>query len=261
MNYENLKIEIEDGIALVTVSREKALNALNAPTFSELKQFFGTDALQIEGLKGVVVTGAGERAFVAGADISEFNALDAAGAGRLAKRGQDIFLLIENFPKVVVAAINGFALGGGCELAMACHLRVAGEKAKFGQPEVNLGLTPGYGGTQRLVQLVGKSKALELLLTADIIGAAEAHQLGLVNHLVPSGEEVAKAKELVQKIAAKAPVAVAMCIQSVNAYFAEGGAAGFEKEVESFEQCAATEDFREGAAAFMEKRKANFQGK
>ncbi len=259
MSYEILKIENQDGIAVVTITREKALNALNALTFTELKQFFQIDALKIEGLKGVVLTGAGEKAFVAGADISEFSSLDSKAAGKLAKRGQDIFLSIENFPKPVVAAVNGFALGGGCELAMACHLRVAGEKAKFGQPEVNLGLTPGYGGTQRLVQLIGKSKALELLMTADIIGAAEAHQLGLVNYVVPVGEEIAKAKEIIEKIAQKAPIAVAKVIEAVNAYFEFGGEKGYKKEVEAFEDCAATEDFREGAAAFLEKRKANFK--
>lgn len=258
--YENLQIEMADGIAVLTISREKALNALNTQTMTELRQFFGEDGPNTPGLKGVVLTGAGEKAFVAGADITEFSGLDAAQGTAFAQRGQDVFFLIERFHRPVVAAVNGFALGGGCELAMACHLRVAGEKARFGQPEVNLGLIPGYGGTQRLVQYIGKGKALELLMTADMIGAEEAHRLGLANCVVPAGEEVAKAKEIIEKIAVKAPVAIAKVIQSVNAYF-EPTADGFAQEVQAFGQCCDTDDFREGAAAFVEKRKANFQGK
>ena len=260
MTYEILKIDTTNGIAVVTISRERALNALNNQTFIELKHFFEEDAPAMSGLKGVVLTGAGEKAFVAGADITEFQNFDAAQGRAVAQRGQEVFFSIERFAKPVVAAVNGFALGGGCELAMACHLRVAGEKAKFGQPEVNLGLTPGYGGTQRLVQYIGKTKAMELLLTADIIGAADAHQLGLVNCVVPSGEEVAKAKELIEKIASKAPIAVAKVIEAVNAFF-EDGVDGFTAELDAFGGCCGTEDFREGAAAFVEKRKANFQGK
>jgi enoyl-CoA hydratase len=197
---------------------------------------------------------------VAGADISEFLQLNAAEGKALAQRGQDVFSLIERFPKVVVAAVNGFALGGGCELAMACHLRIAGEKARFGQPEVNLGLIPGYGGTQRLVHCIGKTKAMELLMTADIIGADDAHHLGLVNHVVPSGQEVPKAVEIIEKIATKAPVAIAKVIEAVHACF-EDGVDGFAKEVDYFGDCCATEDFKEGASAFIEKRKPNFSGK
>jgi enoyl-CoA hydratase len=258
--YQNLLVTVEDGIALVTFNREKALNALNSQTILELKDFFGEAAHKIAGLKGIILTGAGEKAFVAGADITEFNGIDAEKGAVFAKRGQDIFFLIERFPRPVVAAVNGFALGGGCELAMACHLRIAGERAKFGQPEVNLGIIPGYGGTQRLVQYVGKTKALELMMTADMIGAEEALRLGLVNYVVAAGEEVAKSKELIEKIAGKAPVAIAKVIESVNAFFKED-VDGFAYEVRAFGACCETEDFKEGAAAFVEKRKANFQGK
>ena len=260
MLYQNLHIELTNGIAEVTISREKALNALNSQTMLELRHFFGQEGLEIKDLKGVILTGAGEKAFVAGADISEFKDLDAAQGAAFAQRGQDIFFQIERFPKPVIAAVNGFALGGGCELAMSCHLRVAGERARFGQPEVNLGLIPGYGGTQRLVQYIGKSKALELLMTADMIDAPEALRLGLVNYVVPAGEEVNKARELIEKIATKAPVAIARVIESVNAFY-EAGTDGFAKEIEAFGACCDTADFREGASAFLEKRKANFRGK
>ncbi|MBI1227681.1 MAG: enoyl-CoA hydratase [Bacteroidetes bacterium] len=260
MQYENLLIEIENGIAVVTINRPHALNALNAGTFSDLKKFFGEDSLGIDGLKGVILTGAGEKAFAAGADITEFMKLDVASASQLSKRGQDIFLLIERFAKPVIAAVNGFALGGGCELAMACHMRIAGERAKFGQPEVNLGIIPGYGGSQRLIQYIGKTKAIELLLTADMLNADDALRLGLVNHVVPAGEEVAKASEILEKIATKGPVAVQLVIEAVNAFFAPGEA-GFDKEVASFGKAAGTADFKEGASAFLEKRKANFTGK
>lgn len=260
MNYQNLLVSFEQGIALLTINREKALNALNAQTINELHQFFSQDAYNLEGLIGVIVTGAGEKAFVAGADITEFRGLSASAGKDLAQRGQDVFFLIERFPKPVVAAVNGFALGGGCELAMACHLRVAGEKAKFGQPEVNLGLIPGYGGTQRLVQYIGKTKAMELLMTADIIDANDAHQLGLVNYVVPSGAEIEKARALIEKIASKAPIAIQHVIASVNAYFAEN-VDGFVFEVDSFGACCSTDDFQEGATAFLEKRKAEFKGK
>ncbi|MEZ4966948.1 MAG: enoyl-CoA hydratase-related protein [Saprospiraceae bacterium] len=260
MQYENLQIALENNIAVVTISREKALNALNTQTMLELKHFFEESAHGIEGLKGVVLTGAGEKAFVAGADITEFKDLSPAEGMKFAKRGQDIFFLIERFHRPVVAAVNGFALGGGCELAMACHLRVAGEKAKFGQPEVNLGLIPGYGGTQRLIQYIGKTKATELLMTAEIIGADDAYQLGLVNYLVPSGAEVAKAVELIEKIATKAPFAISRIIETANTYYEEG-TDGFWKEADAFGECCGTDDFREGASAFLEKRKANFTGK
>jgi len=260
MQYENVQIIIEHGIATLTISREKALNALNTQTMLELRQFFEEEAPNIDGLKGVIITGAGEKAFVAGADITEFSGLSATEGMAFAKRGQDIFFLIERFSRPVIAAVNGFALGGGCELAMACHLRIAGEKARFGQPEVNLGLIPGYGGTQRLIQYIGKTKATELLMTADMIGAEEALRLGLVNYVVAPGEEVVKAKELIEKIAAKAPLAITKIIETVNSYY-ENEEDGFDTEVSAFGDCCGTEDFIEGAAAFVEKRKANFTGK
>ena len=225
-----------------------------------MQHFFGEDAPGRSGLKGVILAGAGDKAFVAGADIKEFLALDAGQGEVMAQRGHDIFFLIERFPKPVIAAVNGFALGGGCELAMACHLRIATENARFGQPEVNLGLIPGYGGTQRLIQYLGKSKAVELLMTADMIDAEEAYRLGLVNYVVPPGQEITKATELIRKIAAKGPVAIAKVIESVNAYF-QYNEDGFAREVKAFGDTTGTEDFREGAAAFIEKRKPDFKGR
>jgi len=258
MTYENLLLTEENQILLVTFNREKALNALNTRTMQELNHLFAQDLPTRKHLKGIVLTGAGERAFVAGADIKEFLELGSKGQN-MAQYGQDTFFLIERFPKPVVAAVNGFALGGGCELAMACHLRVAGEKARFGQPEVNLGIIPGYGGTQRLTQLIGKSKALEFCMTADMIDAPEAYRLGLVNYVVPAGEEVNMAKSLIEKIAAKGPVAIAKVIECVNAYF-EDGVDGFAYEIKAFGETTATADFREGASAFVEKRTAQFKG-
>lgn len=259
MDYQNLQLDIQDGILIVTINREKALNALNTQTMLELKHLFETDAPGREDIKGIVLTGAGEKAFVAGADISEFLTLNAEKAAEMAKRGQDIFFLIERFPKPVIAAVNGFALGGGCELAMACHLRVAGEKARFGQPEVNLGLIPGYGGTQRLVQYIGKTKAMELLLTADMIDAGEAYRLGLVNMVVPAGAEVSQSKAMIEKIASKAPLAIEGVIAAVNDFF-EVHKDGYHTEIEEFGRAAGTADFREGAAAFLEKRAPRFKG-
>lgn len=260
MTYENLLLIEDNGILIVTINREQALNALNGQTMLELQHLFGADAPERTDIKGIILTGAGSKAFVAGADIKEFLALSAETGAAMSQRGQDVFFSIEHFSKPVVAAVNGFALGGGCELAMACHLRIAGENARFGQPEVNLGIIPGYGGTQRLVQYIGKTKAMELLLTADMIDAQEAYRLGLVNYVVPSGEEVAKAKTLIEKIAAKGPIAIAKTIAAVNAYF-QYNQDGFAFEVDAFGYTTGTEDFREGAAAFVEKRKAAFKGK
>ncbi len=260
MTYQNLVVDNDGGIITLTISREKAMNALNQQTMSELKSFFEQDFEKIADLKGVVITGAGPKAFVAGADISEF--LTLAGNGeQMSQRGQDIFQSIERFHKPVIAAVNGFALGGGCELAMACHIRIASPNAKFGQPEVNLGIIPGYGGTQRMVQLVGRGRALELMMTGDIIDAAEGYRMGLVNHIVEEGQTVVKAKEIIAKIAKKAPFAVSKVIESVSAFFDPGGDAGFFTEVVEFGKCAKTADFKEGAAAFVEKRTAKFLGK
>ncbi len=260
MEYNNLIVELADDIITLTISREKALNALNKETMQELNHFFTVEALQNKSLKGIIITGAGPKSFVAGADIKEFLGLDADAGKEMAKYGQDVFFAIEQFHRPVIAAVNGFALGGGCELAMACHMRIAGEKARFSQPEVNLGLIPGYGGTQRLVQLIGKGKAMELLMTADMVGAEEALRLGLVNHVVPQGDEVTKAKEILLKISEKAPLAISKIISCVDAFYriCEDG---FAKEVAEFGACCKTEDFKEGAAAFVERRKADFKGR
>ena len=186
--------------------------------------------------------------------------MDEDKGAEMGQRGHDVFFLIERASVPVVAAVNGFALGGGCELAMACHMRIAGENARFGQPEVNLGIIPGYGGTQRLLQYIGKSKAIELMMTADMINAEEAYRLGLVNYVVPAGEEVTKATELIQKIAKKGPIAISKIIETVNAFY-QYNEDGFAREVKAFGETTGTEDFKEGAAAFIEKRKADFKGK
>lgn len=260
MSYQNLVIREEDGILILTISREKAMNALNSETILELRQFFAADAPNRSHIGGIIITGAGPKAFVAGADIKEFLGFDAEKGRQLAQRGQDVYQMIEQFPKPVLAAVNGFALGGGCELAMACHLRIAAENARFGQPEVNLGIIPGYGGTQRLIQYIGKGKAMELLLTGDMILADEAHKLGLVNHVVPAEELLNRSMALLKKITAKAPQALAEIISSVNAYF-QYNVDGFDHEVRAFGKTTGTEDFKEGAAAFIEKRPAKFTGK
>jgi enoyl-CoA hydratase len=217
-------------------------------------------------IRSAMFTGAGQKAFVAGADISEFQGLDHGEGMDLARRGQEIFARIENTAKPVIAAVNGFALGGGCELAMACHFRIASENAKFGQPEVNLGLIPGYGGTQRLVHLIGKGRAIELLITANMIDAQTALQWGLVNHVVPQDQLLEKAKSILQLINSKAPLAVASCIHCANVAtmpIAEGLTVryGFSEEINAFGDCFETEDMKEGTTAFLQKRKAEFKGK
>ncbi len=261
MNYEALLIDTQDGIATITINRPQALNAINKSVMTELNSFFGNDYKSIDGLKSVIITGAGEKAFVAGADIKEFASLDAAAGSALSKYGQDTYMLIENFHLPVIAVVNGFALGGGCELAMACHMRIASSNAKFGQPEVNLGLIPGYGASQRLPQLIGKSKAMELLLTADMIKAEEAKAIGLINYVAEDkAEALDLAKTILKKIATKGPLAVAKTIQAVNAYYHESKD-GYQIEHQEFGNCIASEDCKEGALAFVEKRRAVFTGK
>ena len=259
MSYETLLTERNGDVLLVTVNRPDALNAVNGLMMTEFGRLFTEDIPAREGLRGVIVTGAGEKSFVAGADIKEFLALTGNQGREMSEKGQKIFEAIERCSVPVVAAIQGYALGAGCELAMACHLRVAGDRARFGQPEVNLGLVPGYGGTQRLVALIGRTKAMELLLTAEMIDARQALRLGLVNRVVERGQEVAAARELLAKVAEKAPIAVAGIIESVNAYD-EHSLDGYAAEVHNFGKCCNTEDFREGATAFVEKRPATFRG-
>ncbi len=258
--YQTLLTDLQDGTLVITINRPDKMNALNKDVIEELGKVLD-EVYSNPDIKSAILTGAGEKAFVAGADITEFTSLDAAGGAALAKKGQDnVFDKIENSPKPIVAAVNGFSLGGGCELAMACHFRIASENAKFGQPEVNLGLIPGYGGTQRLTQLIGKGKSMELMMTADMIGADEAKALGLVNHVTPLAELLGKTKEILQKIHTKAPVAVAKVIACVNDA-AKGETAGFANEIKRFGECFATEDMKEGTGAFLEKRKAIFKGK
>ena len=260
MEFKNLLWEITDNILLLTINRADKLNALNGETILEIQAAF-TEAKKTAGLKGIIVTGAGEKAFVAGADISEFHALDMQQAKALAQRGHDIFFLIEHMQIPVIAVVNGFALGGGCELSMACHMRVATANAKFGQPEVNLGIIAGYGGTQRLIQYIGKSKALELHLTADMIDAQTALNLGLLNYIeTDKTTALEKAKTIINKIATKGPVAVAKVIECTNAYYKDG-VDGFVFEVNAFASLFHTDDVKEGVSAFLEKRKPEFKGK
>lgn len=255
-----VKTEIQGSTFMIQISRPEALNALNQGVMGELRQCL-QEACQKPEIAGIIITGEGEKAFVAGADIKELSVLNGQEATKLAEKGQDLFRSIENCPKPVIAVVNGFALGGGCELTMACHIRIAVESAKFGQPEVNLGIIPGYGGTQRLPQLVGRAKALELILTADIISAAEALRIGLVNHVVPTKQEaIDMALGMMKKIGAKGPVAVRKSIESVNAGYSFEDK-GYAAEAAGFGACAETDDFKEGTKAFVEKRGAKFTGK
>jgi len=259
MPYQTLLTELENGILTVTINRPDKLNALNKDVFNDLDELL-KDIYSNTQIQSVIITGSGNKAFVAGADISEFGNLSVEQGKHLAKRGQDVFNRIENSPKPIIACVNGFALGGGCELAMACHFRIASDNAKFGQPEVNLGLIPGYGGTQRLAQLIGKGRAIELLISANMIDGATALQYGLVNYVVPQEELLNKAKSILQTINTKAPLAVAACIKAANAIWDETKN-GFNEEIDLFGGCFGTEDMKEGSSAFLEKRKANFKGK
>lgn len=256
--YQTLLTSLENGILIITINRPDKLNALNKTVLDELNTELD-EVYSNKEIKSAIITGSGPKAFVAGADISEFNGLNKEEAMSMAKKGQDIFFKIENSPKPIVAAVNGFALGGGCELAMSCHFRIASENAKFGQPEVNLGLIPGYGGTQRLVQLIGKGRATELLISANMIDAATAFLYGLVNYVVRPEELLIKANSILTLINSKAPLAVAGCIKAANAVFDETQN-GFEIEIQEFGNCFITDDMKEGVAAFLEKRKANFTG-
>jgi enoyl-CoA hydratase len=256
----NVQYEKKGPIAYVTVDRPKVLNALNTPTWTELKAAF-EDAKVDASVRGVILTGAGDKAFIAGADISELAHVDAYDAEESSRFGQGVLDLIENLGKPVIAAINGFALGGGCETAMACSIRIAVEHAKFGQPEVKLGLLPGGGGTQRLPRLVGKGRALQLILTGETISAQEAYRIGLVNEVVPAANLVARAETILKQISANAPIAVKFSLEAANKGMDTSQAEGFALEASYFGICAATEDKKEGTSAFLEKRAPQFHGR
>lgn len=257
---ENILIEKQDNIAVITINRPTKLNALNKATIQELHDGFKT-LNDNKSVKAIIITGSGEKAFVAGADISEFANFSVEEGGKLAAQGQELlFDFVQNLSTPVIAAVNGFALGGGLELAMSCHFRVASTNAKMGLPEVTLGVIPGYGGTQRLAQLVGKGRAMELIMTASMIDAETAKNYGLVNHVVLQEELLDFTKGIASKIANNSSVAIAKAIQAINANF-EDGINGFAVEIENFGACFGTEDFKEGTTAFLEKRKANFPGK
>ena len=257
MSYNNILLSTEEGIASLTINRPQQLNALNKETIEELNAALSELEKDIA-VRVVIITGAGEKAFVAGADIKEFAQFSTEQGKELSAKGHELlFDKVANFSKPVIAAINGFALGGGLELAMACHLRIASENARMGLPEVGLGVIPGYGGTQRLPQLIGKSKAMEMILTAEMIDATIALHYGLVNHVVPSAELLAKASEIGKKIRKNSPMALTSAIKAVNANYTDG-MNGLEEEIKLFGQCFGTKDFTEGTTAFLEKRKANF---
>lgn len=257
--YNNILTELKEGTLYLTVNREEKMNALNFATLEELKAIF-EEVADSKSIKAVIISGAGERAFIAGADISEIAELNEVNARKFAENGQEIFSIIENLHKPVIAVTNGFTLGGGCELAMACHMRVATANAKFGQPEVNLGIIPGYGGTQRLTILIGRGKANELMMTGDMIDANEAFSYGLVNHVLPTkADAMAKAEEIVKKIGSKAPLAIGMIVDCVNAVY-QSDENGFQTEANCFARCVKSGDYKEGTTAFLEKRKPNFKG-
>jgi enoyl-CoA hydratase len=260
MDFENILIETENNIATITINRPTKLNALNKATIQELHHAFKTLEKNQE-VRVIILTGSGEKAFVAGADISEFANFSVIEGAQLAEQGQELlFDFVENLKTPVIAAVNGFALGGGLELAMACHFRVASENAKMGLPEVSLGVIPGYGGTQRLPQLIGKGKAMEMIMTAGMMNAEEAKTYGLVNHVVPQTELVSFCNGIAQKIMKNSPVAISKAIKAINANFKDG-VNGYEAEIKAFGHCFGTEDFKEGTTAFLEKRKAEFVGR
>ncbi|MBV6644954.1 MAG: enoyl-CoA hydratase/isomerase family protein [Cyclobacteriaceae bacterium] len=257
--FEHLSLSTTGNILTITINRESRLNALNQATLSELKETIQS-IYDDKDIRGVILTGAGEKAFVAGADISEFKELNEMNARKFSEEGQEIFALIENCHTPVIAVVNGFALGGGCELAMACHMRVVTSDAKFGQPEVNLGIIPGYGGTQRLTHLIGKGRAFEYMMTGDMIDAETAESWGLANHVAENKTSAIElAMDILQKIEKKAPLAIDFVVDCVNAVY-NPGENGYQTEANAFSRCCGTEDFKEGAAAFLEKRPANFKG-
>ena len=260
MNSPALLISVSGRIAFVTINRPDKLNALNAQCKAELKEFF-TNAKGDEGIGAVIVTGAGEKAFVAGTDIAELTALNTESGKEFAGSGQAVFDLIQHLGKPVIAAVNGFALGGGCELALACHLRIASENAKFGQPEDNLGIIPGYGGTQRLARLIGVGKATEMILTGNQVDAQEALRVGLVNMVVPAAELLPTAEKIVKTILGKGQIAIRMALKALNASLETPLSEGLRVESALFGECCETQDFKEGTRAFLEKRKPVFTGK
>ena len=260
MGYENLLFDIRNQVATVTINRPAKRNALNGKTVEEIFHAFQTVQKDI-GVRAAILTGSGQKAFAAGADINELNLLDSVAGQRFSQRGNEILNFIENLGKPVIAAVNGAALGGGCELAMACTLRIASENARFGQPEVKLGLIPGYGGTQRLPRLVGKSRALEMLLTGDLVSAEEALRLGLVSRVVPPNQLLPAARDLAARIMSNAPLALRNAVEAVNKGLETSQAQGTLIEASLFGQCCASEDMKEGTRAFLEKRPARFQGK
>ena len=256
----NVRYEKKGSIAYVTIDRPKVLNALNTPTWTDLHTAF-EDVKKDASVRGVILTGAGDKAFIAGADISELANVDAYDAEESSRFGQGVLDLIENLGKPVIAAINGFALGGGCETAMACTIRIAVEHARFGQPEVKLGLLPGGGGTQRLPRLVGKGRALQLILTGETISAQEAYRIGLVNEVVPAADLIARAETILKQILANAPIALKFSLEAVNKGLETAQSEGLALEASYFGICAATEDKKEGTSAFLEKRAPKFQGR
>jgi enoyl-CoA hydratase/carnithine racemase len=260
LRLSNVVYEKKGAIAYATVNRPKVLNALNTPTWADLRTAF-EDARDDAAVRGVILTGAGGKAFIAGADISELAHATAIDAERSSRFGQEVLDLIENLGKPVVAAVNGFALGGGCETAMACTIRIAVETAKFGQPEVTLGLVPGGGGTQRLPRLVGKGRALQLILSGEMISAQEAFRIGLVNEVVPAADLITRAEEILNKIASNAPIAVKFALEAANKGLETSQDEGLLLEASYFGLCAATEDKKEGTTAFLEKRAPQFQGR
>ena len=256
--YKNILIEVVENICTISINRESKLNALNIATLAEIKSAI-EDGNQDSEVYAFILTGKGEKAFAAGADISEFANFSVQEATKMSADGHEVMNTIENSAKPVIAAVNGFSLGGGCELAMACHIRIASSNAKFGQPEVNLGVPPGYGGTQRLVQLVGKGKAMEMLMTADAIDAQSAFQLGLANQVVEQEDLLDTCHKLATKISRKSPMAVKNVIDCVNDYFSEDKD-GFRSEIKAFGEAFGTSDFKEGTDAFLNKRRASFRG-